>query len=113
MERRKSVRVSTRSGKVDGRIVLAADLDVQDLSLSGVRFTCCERIIPQSRINLVIRRDELQVNVTATIVRSSLRGPDPGRCNGGPVYDVAAAFAELQDREKRELERLFGLLGSE
>ncbi len=37
VEKRKSRRVSVR-GDVGGRTVLAADLDIRDLSLNGIRF---------------------------------------------------------------------------
>ena len=108
-EKRKSVRVNVRGEHVSGRMVLAADLDVQDISHSGVRFLSCERIVPQSKVSLVIFKDEVKFHVESTVVRSSLKGLEPGRCDGRPLYEVAASFDTVEDECLHSLEALLSL----
>jgi len=110
VERRKTERVTVSGQEVSGRIVLAADLDIRDISSTGIRFLCCDRLTPQSRITLVIGKNESQVSVDGTVVRSSLRATDPGTCGGSPFYEVAVTFVDGGSDERAALERLVGLL---
>ena len=110
MEKRKSERVSVQ-GNLSGRMILAADLDIRDLSLSGVRFTCCERVAPGSRVQLLIHRENLSVRVECTVVRSSLGDGPSGNSPGFPVYEVGATFGSIEDEARGRLERIMDLLG--
>jgi hypothetical protein len=112
VEKRKSKRVSV-SGEVSGRVVLAADLDVLDLSLSGVRFTCCERIVPGSRIKLVIRKGGLQANLEGAVVRSTLKGGGSAEGEGAPLYEVGVSFGGISEKDMLDLEELIKIAGGE
>ena len=54
MEKRNCKRFNV-CGDVNGRMVLVSELAVEDLSRSGIRFCCSERVVPRSRIQLVVR----------------------------------------------------------
>lgn len=110
MEKRKSKRVAVQ-GNLNGRMVLAADLDIRDLSLSGISFTCCERVAPGSRVQLLIHKENLSVRVGCTIVRSSLGDGHSGNSPGFPFYEVGATFGTMDDEARRKLERIVNLLG--
>ena len=110
MEKRKSKRVSAQ-GNLSGRMVLSADLDIRDLSLSGVCFSCCERVAPGSKVQLLIHKESMSVRVECTVVRSSLRDSQSGSSPGSPVYEVGATFGRVDDEAKGRLERIMDLLG--
>jgi hypothetical protein len=92
-------------------MVLAADLDIRDLSLSGVCFTCCERVAPGSRVQLLIHKENVSVRVECTVVRSSLGDGHRGSPPGSPVYEVGATFESIDDEARGRLERIMNLLG--
>ena len=98
-------------GNLSGRMVLAADLDIRDLSLSGVCFSCCERVAPGSKVQFLIHKESVSVRVECTIVRSSLRDGQPGSSPGFPVYEVGATFGSVDDEARGRLEEIMGLLG--
>jgi hypothetical protein len=109
VEKRKSKRVSV-SGDVSGRMVFVSDLDIQDLSVTGIRFRCHGRVIPESKINLVVVKDSLQVKLPGKIVRSTLKNMTsavPGESTG---YEVAVAFGTLSPEERASLEKLILLV---
>jgi hypothetical protein len=109
VEKRKSKRISV-SGDVSGRMVLVSDLDIQDLSVTGIRFRCHGRVIPESKINLVVVKDGVQVKLPGKIVRSTLKNlpsAAPGESMG---YEVAVAFGTLSPEEKSSLEKLILLV---
>jgi len=110
LEKRRSKRV-TVEGNLSGRMVLAADLDIRDLSLSGVCFSCCERVAPGSKVQLLIHKESMSVRMECTVVRSSLSDGQSGSSPGGPVYEVGATFGRVDDEAKGRLERIMDLLG--
>jgi len=110
VEKRKSKRVSVQ-GNLSGRMVLAADLDIRDLSLSGVCFSCCERVAPGSKVQLLIHKESMSVRVECTVVRSSLRDGQSGNSPGSPVYEVGATFGSVDDEAKERLGNIMDLLG--
>lgn len=110
VEKRKSKRVAVQ-GNLSGRMVLTADLDIRDLSLSGVCFTCLERVTPGSRVQLLIQKENLSVRVECTVVRSTLGDGHSGNAPGFPVYEVGATFDSIDDEARGRLERIMDLLG--
>jgi len=110
VEKWKSKRVTAR-GNLSGRMVLAADLDICDLSLGGVCFTCCERVAPGSRVQLLIHKENLSVRVDCTVVRSSLGDGHSGNSPGSPVYEVGATFGSIEGEARGRLEGIMDLLG--
>jgi len=92
-------------------MVLAADLDIRDLSLGGIRFVCRERITPGSRIRLTIHKEDQNVRLDGTVVRSSLQGDQGSASSCGPMYEVGATFADIDEPAKQSLERIMNLLG--
>ena len=109
MEKRKSKRVNI-SGDVSGRMVLVSDLDIQDLSVTGIRFRCHGRVIPESKINLVVVKGGLQVKLPGTIVRSTLKNMKSAASGESTGYEVAVAFSTLSPEEKTSLEKLILLV---
>ena len=109
MEKRKSKRVSV-SGSVSGRMVLVSDLDIQDLSLTGIRFRCHGRVIPGSRINLVVVKDDLRVKLPGKTVRSTLKNMSPAPSGDSMGCEVAVAFTPLSPEEKDSLKKLILLV---
>jgi len=112
VEKRKSERFQVH-GDISGRVVLASDVDIQDLSTNGIRFICSQRVLPRSRIELVIGKDELKVNIGGVVVRSTLLGGMSGHPDSGPAYEVAATFDSLGDDHRSALEKLVLQLGKE
>lgn len=105
MEKRKSKRVNVR-GDVSGRMVLVSDLDIQDLSVTGIRFRCRGRVVPESKINLVVVKDGLKVRLPGRTVRSALKNMSSAVSGGSMGYEVAVAFGTLTPEEKASLEKL-------
>ena len=101
MEKRKSERLQVH-GDISGRVVLASDVDIQDLSTKGLRFRCRQRVLPRSRIELVIGRNDLKVKVKGVVVRSTLQGGT----ESGPAYEVAATFDAVDDDGLAVLKKL-------
>ena len=110
VEKRKSERFQVH-GDINGRVVLASDVDIQDLSTNGVRFLCSQRVLPRSRIELVIGKGELKINLGGVVVRSTLRGGMSSHPESGPAYEVAATFDSLGDDHRPVLEKLVLQLG--
>jgi hypothetical protein len=110
MERRKSKRISVQ-GDLSGRMVLAADLDIRDLSTNGIRFVCCERVTPGSRVQLLIHRQGLEVRVSCTVVRSLFVDGHDGSSPAPPMYEVGATFGNIDDETRGKLERIVNALG--
>jgi hypothetical protein len=69
VEKRKSRRVFVQED-VSGRTLLAAGLDIRDLSLNGIRFLCRERVAPTNRIHPAIQKNGLQVRVGGAAPRA-------------------------------------------
>jgi hypothetical protein len=109
VEKRKSKRVSV-SGDVSGRMVLVSDLDIQDLSLTGIRFHCHGRVIPESKINLLVVKDSLRVKLPGTIVRSTLKNMPSAVSGQSMGYEVAVSFNTLSPEERGALEKLIRLV---
>jgi hypothetical protein len=105
VEKRKSKRVSV-SGDVSGRMVLVSDLDIQDLSVTGIRFRCHGRVVPESKINLVIVKDGLKVKLPGKTVRSALKNMSSAVSGRSMGYEVAVAFGTLTPEERASLEKL-------
>ncbi len=110
MERRKYTRKEVR-GNVRGRIILIENLEVIDLSLSGIRFNCFKRVNPNSKLKIMIQLDDISVILKGTVVRSTLKNIN---IEGEPlsVYEVAMTFHSLRDHEMRSLEELIGRLNN-
>lgn len=102
MEKRKMRRVSAQ-GNLSGRMVLAADLGIRDLSFSGIRFICSERVAPGSQVQLLIHEESVSVLMDCTVVRSSLRGAGTGTLPGPPSTRWAPLSAVSTVRRGRGL----------
>jgi hypothetical protein len=87
-------------------MVMVSHLDIRDLSLSGIRFQCRERVIPRSRVNMLVRKEELQVKLPGTVVRSSFLSPSAKTADSSAHYEVAVSFSDLSDKEKKHLEKI-------
>ena len=109
MEKRKHKRVKT-SGEVSGRMLMVSHLDIRDLSLSGIRFKCHERVTPRSKVQLMVGKEDSQVKLPGNVVRSSFKNTAARSKHTEAHYEVAVSFAGLSAREKRNLEKIIRLL---
>lgn len=109
MEKRKSKRVSV-SGDVSGRMVLVSDLDIQDLSVTGIRFRCHGRVVPGSKIDLAVVKGGLRVKLPGKTVRSAVKNMSSAVSGGSMGYEVAVSFGTISPEERVSLEKLILLV---
>lgn len=100
-------------GDVTGRAVLVADVDIHDLSFGGMRFKCYERVLPHTKIKLVLNRKDLQVTVHCDVLRSSLKHRKEPGDEGDSFYEVAVSFKSIDGSNQEVLEKLIDRLEKE
>jgi hypothetical protein len=105
-ERRQNARLPARDGVTAG-VVLIEHLDILDLSLGGVRFSCTRRLSPDQRVDLVLRRDAERVSLRGKVARSTFRGSVRIDGRDHTCYEVAVAFDPrlLDERRLADLSR--------
>lgn len=91
---------------------MVSHLDIRDLSLSGIRFQCRERVTPRSRVNMLVKKEDLQVRLPGTVVRSSFINPTSHSSDTAAHYEVAVSFGELSARERKHLDKIIRSLES-
>jgi hypothetical protein len=105
MEKRKFKRISA-SSDASGQMLFASDLDIKDLSMSGIRFFCSGRVVPESSIQLVIKIKNLQMKLAGKVVRSTLRNNVLRKGKVVNLYEVAISFKNLNEKERTGLGRI-------
>lgn len=107
-DRRRSPRLPAPSD-VKGGVILIEHLDILDLSLSGVRFNCTRRLNPGQSLNLVLRKDDVRVDLRGRVLRSRFLGTARIKGENHNTYEVALAF-EHAPEEKRQLQAFLPLV---
>lgn len=110
MERRKNKRVNVH-GEVTGRVVLATDCDIRDISSSGMRFLARRRILPDSRVCLDLGRDGRNLNIYARVVRSNIVSTGTKNDGESPLYEIAVSFEPLENKDQEVLAELIDKVG--
>ena len=109
MEKRKHKRVAG-SGDVSGRMLMVSSLDIRDLSLSGIRFKCSERMTPRSRVQMLVKKEDCQARLPGTVVRSSLKNSVARSGGTAAHYEVAVSFRDMSGTEQKHLRKIIQLL---
>lgn len=112
MEKRKSIRKPVH-GDVKGRMVLARNLEIMDLSLSGMRFRCIRKIDMHSIQSVNLGKNNISLKLRGIVVRSTLKSMKADSGKKAPFYEVALNFSKLSDDEKNCLETIIRLSGHE
>lgn len=112
MENRKYKRVKIH-GNISGKMILTSNLDILDLSLSGIRFNSVRRVNINSICKIKIEKDDISINLKGIIVRSTFKNTTIIEGKSIPVYEVAMNFGPLKDEERRSLEYLIRRLDNE
>lgn len=100
-------------GEIDGSMILVEYLQIIDLSLSGMRFSCFKRINTNSAQSIKIKKDSTSVRLKGTVVRSTLRRVEQREDKHCSVYEVAVNFGALSDHQKKTLEEIISFIGNE
>ena len=105
MEKRKFKRISADSD-TSGKMLFASELDIKDLSMSGIRFDCTGRVVLESNIQLVIKAKGLKMKLAGKVVRSTLRNNVLRGDKIVHVYEVAISFKNLNEKERTSLGKI-------
>ncbi|UCG77711.1 MAG: PilZ domain-containing protein [Nitrospirota bacterium] len=84
-------------GKVDGRMVLASDIEIMDLSSSGMQFNCKKHISTNSTCSINIIHNDITLNLKGKVTRSFFKRPSSGPSGGSAIYEVGMQFSNLTE----------------
>lgn len=112
MEKRRAVRIGVR-GQVSGRMILVDSLEIEDLSMTGIRFTSMRRLEMNSPHRIKIVHGDMAVALKGTIVRASFKGLQQLEGGSMPLYEFGMHFGDMTDREKANIEKLISILSHE
>lgn len=110
-EKRKHERIGV-DGKVDGKVILASEIKIRDLSLSGVHFTCTKRVLTNDRCTISLRHQDTTIALNGKVIRSVFKGAKKSMAGNVPVYEVAMEFRELTDNTKETLKHIIDALNT-
>ena len=110
MKKQSSGRIYNRfktSSKFRAKLILADEVAIKNISFSGILLETTKRmnINTTYRIQLVSSDNE-SITPKGMVVRESLSGQINIGINSLPLYSVAFKFVELDEREKRFLDKL-------
>jgi len=109
MDHRSAIRIEV-NGQILGKMILVENLDILDISATGISFQCMSREDMNSPHRIKIEKNGISVNLRGTIVRASFNGLQQADGKSLPVYEVAMHFDHLTDAEKKCLEKLISIL---
>ena len=95
-EKRRYKRVSV-DGRIDGKVVLASEIDIIDISLGGIHFTCTKRILTNSKCVINLKHGNRIMAFSGNVVRSIFKGTKTSGTENMPLYEVAMEFTRLSD----------------
>ncbi len=111
MEKRRFQRFNV-NGRLRGEVVLSSDVELQDISLGGVKFMTTKRMNPNSKCTFTLNFKGKRIAINATVVRSMLKGTKKVDNDYLPIYEVALEFTNIEDI-KDDLETIIQELVSE
>jgi hypothetical protein len=109
VERRRYKRF-TVNGEINGKVCLISEIDVRDISLSGIRFLTNKFISPGIKCNLNIQFKDRQIELRGTVVRASLSGTKKEGDDFIPIFEVAVHFDSLDESTKKKLSEILDSL---
>jgi hypothetical protein len=112
MDKRSAKRLAV-GGQVRGRMALVESIEVEDISMTGIRFKSMRRVGMNSRHRIKIRHGDVSIVLKGNIVRSTFKGLQQTETKNMPVYEVGMHFEGMSDEETQSLEKLISILGNE
>lgn len=109
MEKRGAHRIQVH-GDCSGKMVLVEHVEVCDISETGIRLTCLKRVDMKSRHHIRIAKNDIQLNLKATVTRATMKGTREIDGKTVPVYEVAMQFTDLSDEDRSALKHLILLI---
>jgi len=107
MERRLRKRKVT-NGSIEGGIVLVEPAEVHDLSLSGIRFKSVKKLDPNTRQKIAMLHNGRVLQLSGTVVRSSIANFREIEGLSVPIFEVAMHFDPASTGKKEDtLKALF------
>jgi len=101
------------NGQVYGKMVLVESLEIEDISMTGIRFKSVRRVNMNSPHRIRIERGDVSVVLKGTIVRATFKGLQQIEGKSMPVYEVGMHFKSMSDKEMQSLEHLISVLCNE
>jgi hypothetical protein len=112
MDKKRAKRLAA-GGQVRGRMALVESLEVEDISMTGIRFRSMRRVGMNSRHRIRIKHGDVSIVLKGNIVRSTFKGLQQTDAKNMPVYEVGMHFECMSDEERQSLEKLISILGNE
>lgn len=91
---------------INGRVYLSEDIEVKDISLSGIRFYTSKFVSPGMNCTLTLRFRDRSLALKGTVVRALLSGTRREGDDFIPVFDVAMAFEDLGEQTRQDLSEI-------
>lgn len=97
------------NGRCTARINQDKEFKIRDLSISGTCLECPLSLVPNSTYDIELTSDR-QERLTAkgVVVRSFLKSFHRAEYNALPLYHTGIKFVQLNDRDKKNMERFIG-----
>lgn len=70
-------------------------IQVHNLSLGGVHFTCTKRVATNSTCTIHLKFNDQNITLSGNVVRSVFRGTKKIKNESVPLYEVAMEFRNL------------------
>jgi hypothetical protein len=112
MNQRSAVRVEV-NGQVSGKMILVENLEIVDISMTGIRFRCMRRVDMNIPHRIKIEQQDVSVSLRGSIVRAAFKGLCQAGDKSFPVYEVAMHFDAMPDNDRKGLEKLVRILRNE
>ncbi|GBD98940.1 MAG TPA: PilZ domain-containing protein [Nitrospirae bacterium] len=109
-EKRRHDRINN-DGKLLGKVILASEMEIIDISRGGIRFKCTKRISTNSKCHINLKCGDKTIPMTGNVVRSAFRGTTEVGAENFPVYEVAMEFDNMSDEKKEFLKNIIDSLG--
>ncbi len=111
-ERRRAPRILV-NGKIGGRVIYTHFMQVQDISMTGVRFHTDKGVPPGHKCNLTLEYKGNKVSLKGTVVRATLVSMKHSGGEFVPIYEVAVTFDSLSEGTQDSLKSLLQALENE
>jgi len=105
MDKRSAARIDVR-GKVCGKMVLVESLEIEDISMTGVRFNTMKRLAMNTPHRLKIVHGNMTMVLRGNIVRATFKGLKDNM----PLYEVGMQFSDMSETEQANIRKLISIL---
>jgi c-di-GMP-binding flagellar brake protein YcgR len=111
MKKQSSFRIYNRfktGSKFRAKLILADEVTIKNISFGGILLETTKRLNINTtyRIQIVSSDNNETLTPKGTVVRAALKGQINTGLNFLPLYTVAFKFIELEEREKRFLDKI-------